>query len=124
MFYYLLNYQCLKSIEQITDNYDSNCTDSNKQSQQFGFIAFRNIIIEGSESVVTAIIKDKITPSCAPLANNASATGIVPNISAYIGTPINVANITQRDYCFLVQLTPSFRNPVMNDRPDTNTIKI
>ena len=32
-----------------------------------------------------------------PLAINASAIGIVPNISAYIGIPINVAIRTERD---------------------------
>ena len=44
----------------------------------FGFIAFLSMMIEGKLNVVTAIIKDKIVPSCAPLASKASATGIVP----------------------------------------------
>lgn len=51
------------------------------RASNFGFTAFRNIIREGRDKVVTAIIKDKIAPSCAPLANRASATGIVPKIS-------------------------------------------
>lgn len=59
-----------------------------------GFTAFLSIIIEGKLNVVTAIMKDKIVPNCAPLANNASATGMVPKISAYIGTPTKVAKIT------------------------------
>src|SRR5690606_40812384 len=54
------------------------------------------ISIEGRESVVTAIIKESTTPSCAPLANNASATGMVPKMSAYIGTPISVASTTPK----------------------------
>ena len=67
---------------------------TNKASN-LGFIAFRNIIKEGKDKVVTAIINDKIAPSCAPLANSASATGIVPKISAYIGTPTSVAKMTE-----------------------------
>ena len=59
-----------------------------------GFTAFFNIIKDGKLNVVTAIIKDKIVPNCAPFASNASATGIVPKTSAYIGTPIRVAKIT------------------------------
>ena len=65
-------------------------------ASNFGLIAFRSIIIDGNESVVTAIMKDNMTPSCAPLESSASAIGIVPKISAYIGTPINVAMITPR----------------------------
>lgn len=65
------------------------------KASNFGFTAFRSIINEGKDKVVTAIIKDKIAPSCAPLANKASATGIVPKISAYIGIPTRVAKITE-----------------------------
>ena len=54
------------------------------KASNLGFTAFRSIIIEGRDKVVTAIIKDKIAPSWAPLANSASATGIVPKISAYL----------------------------------------
>ena len=59
-----------------------------------GFTAFFNMIKDGKLNVVTAIINDKIVPNCAPFESNASATGIVPKISAYIGTPIRVAKIT------------------------------
>ena len=62
--------------------------------RSLGFTAFFNIIIDGKLRVVTPIIKLKIVPSYAPFANKASATGIVPKISAYIGIPTNVANIT------------------------------
>lgn len=50
-----------------------------------GFTAFFSMIKDGKLNVVTAIINDKIVPNCAPFASNASATGIVPKISAYIG---------------------------------------
>ena len=40
------------------------------------------------------IIKLNTVPSCAPLYSSASATGIVPKMSAYIGTPISVASTT------------------------------
>ena len=46
--------------------------------------------------MVTAIIKDKIVPSWAPFASKASAIGIVPKMSAYMGIPIKVANITPK----------------------------
>ena len=36
-------------------------------ASSFGFTALRSIIKDGKLSVVTAIIKDKIVPSCAPL---------------------------------------------------------
>ena len=59
-----------------------------------GFTAFFNMIKDGRLNVVTAIINDKIVPNCAPFASNASATGIVPKISAYIGIPTSVAKTT------------------------------
>ena len=61
-----------------------------------GFTAFLSIIIDGRLNVVTAIINVKIVPNCAPLASNASATGIVPKISAYIGMPTSAANTTPK----------------------------
>ena len=45
---------------------------------------------EGRLKVVTAIMKDRIVPNCAPLYSRASATGMVPKISAYMGTPTRV----------------------------------
>mgnify|MGYP006068019877 CR=1 FL=1 len=48
-----------------------------KKANNFGFTALRSIISEGRDKVVTAIINDSTVPSCAPLASNASATGIV-----------------------------------------------
>ena len=61
----------------------------------FLFTAFDSIIIDGKDNVVTAIINDKTVPSPAPFNNRLSAIGIVPNISAYIGTPTTVASGTE-----------------------------
>ena len=47
-----------------------------KIPSNFGLTAFRSMIMEGRLSVVTAIIKARIVPSCAPFASRASATGI------------------------------------------------
>lgn len=66
------------------------------KANNFGLIAFFNIIIDGKLSVVTAIINDKTVPSKAPLESKASAIGITPNISAYIGIPSIVAIITPK----------------------------
>ena len=62
--------------------------------KSFGLIAFFSIMRDGRLSVVTAIIKLRIVPRSAPFARSASATGIVPKISAYIGIPTTVARIT------------------------------
>ena len=64
--------------------------------RSFGLIAFFSIMSDGRLSVVTAIIKLRIVPRRAPFARSASATGIVPKISAYIGTPMIVAKITPK----------------------------
>ena len=60
----------------------------------FFLIALDSITMDGRESVVTAIIKDKIVPSPAPFASRLSATGMVQKISAYMGTPTAVASGT------------------------------
>ena len=65
-----------------------------KMSSNLVFTAFFSIIMDGRLSVVTAIIKLRIVPSCAPFASSASATGIVPKMSAYIGTPTRTASTT------------------------------
>ena len=67
-------------------------------ARSFGLIALRSIMSEGSDKVVTAIINDKMVPSCAPFDNSASATGIVPKISAYIGTPTTTASNTPNGF--------------------------
>ena len=68
------------------------------RNKSFGLTAFFNIINDGRLSVVTAIIKDRTVPSWAPFANRASAIGIVPKISAYIGTPTIVAKTTPNGF--------------------------
>ena len=65
------------------------------RASSFGFTALRSIIREGRDKVVTAIINDRIAPSCAPFAYKASAIGIVPKISAYMGMPTKVAKTTE-----------------------------
>ena len=67
-----------------------------KMQSSLGFTALRSIIMDGRDSVVTPIMNESTTPSSAPLASNASAIGIVPKISAYIGTPATVARITPK----------------------------
>lgn len=67
-----------------------------KIPKSFGLTAFLSIIMDGRERVVTAIIKDSTTPSKAPFESKASAIGIVPKISAYMGTPATVAKITPK----------------------------
>ena len=56
------------------------------------------MIKEGRLSVVTAIIKDRMVPSCAPLKSKASATGMAPKISAYMGMPTSVARTTPKGF--------------------------
>lgn len=77
-----------------------NVTIPIKIINNFGLTAFLNKIIEGKDKAVTAIIKDKMVPTPTPLTNNASAMGIVPNISAYIGIPMDVANKTEKGFSF------------------------
>ena len=69
-----------------------------KTASSFGFIAFFSITSDGKLRVVTAIIKLNTVPSNAPLPNKASATGITPNMSAYIGVPSTVANTTPNGF--------------------------
>ena len=65
-----------------------------KVNSKRGLMAFLSMIKEGKLNVVTDIIKASTVPNKAPLANRASATGIVPKISAYIGMPTKVARKT------------------------------
>ena len=67
-------------------------------ARSFGLIAFFSMINDGRLSVVTAIMKLRIVPSKAPFDRSASAIGIVPKISAYIGTPIRVASTTPKGF--------------------------
>ena len=65
-----------------------------------GLTTLLSIIIDGSESAVTAIIKDNTVPIPTPFPNNASAIGNVPNMSAYIGIPTAVASNTAKGLSF------------------------
>jgi hypothetical protein len=53
-------------------------------------------ISDGKDNAVTAIMNDSIVPTPTPFVNNASAIGIVPKISAYIGMPTIVASKTEK----------------------------
>ena len=64
--------------------------------RSLGLITFPNIIIDGKLNVVTAIIKLRTVPSVAPFDKKASAIGMAPKISAYIGAPTIVANNTPK----------------------------
>ena len=74
-----------------------------------GFTALRSRIMEGTLRVVTAIIKLRMVPKSAPLARRASATGMVPKMSAYMGTPTITARSTPRGFrlprIFSIQLS-------------------
>ena len=88
-----------------------------KTPSSFGFTALRSMTIDGRDSVVTPIIKASTVPSCAPLPSRASAMGIVPKMSAYMGMPMMVAKITPKGL-WLTRHNPAFGNPVVNDSPD------
>ena len=66
-----------------------------KVNSNLGFTTLFNIIIDGKLNAVTPIINDRMVPTPTPFANNASAMGMVPKISAYIGTPTIVAIKTE-----------------------------
>ena len=67
-----------------------------KIPSSFALTAFLSMIIDGSDSVVTPIMNESTTPSSAPFPSKASAIGIVPKMSAYIGIPQIVAMITPK----------------------------
>ncbi len=64
-------------------------------ANNLGFTTLLSIIIEGRDKAVTLIINASTVPIGTPAINNASAIGIVPNISAYIGIPTTEAIITE-----------------------------
>ena len=49
------------------------------------------MIISGSDSAITDIMKASTVPSAAPLAMSASTTGMMPAAFEYIGMPISTA---------------------------------
>ena len=64
-------------------------------ANNLGFTVFLSIIIDGKDNAVTPIMKLRTVPMPTPFENSASAIGIVPKISAYIGIPTIVANNTE-----------------------------
>ena len=70
-------------------------TTLTKTPSNLGLTTFFSIIIDGRESAVTPIMNDNAVPRPTPFKTNASATGRVPKISAYIGTQTNVAMSTE-----------------------------
>ena len=63
-----LNKQKLECVKQIARRNDADGTDGNKYRQQPRIYGFAKLIIERRLSAVTAIIKDRTVPRCAPLA--------------------------------------------------------
>ena len=74
-----------------------------------GFTALRSRMMEGRLRVVTAIMKLRMVPNRAPLESRAYATGMVPKMSAYMGTPTITARITPKGFrlprIFRIQLS-------------------
>jgi len=66
-----------------------------KIAKSFVLTTFFNIIIEGRERAVTAIMNARAVPTPTPFVTKASAIGKVPKISAYIGIPTTVARSTE-----------------------------
>jgi hypothetical protein len=54
----------------------------------------RRMIISGSDSAITLIMKASTVPSAAPLASSACTMGMTPAALVYIGTPISTASGT------------------------------
>ena len=60
-------------------------------TRSLGFNTFRSIIISGTDSAVTAIIKARAVPIGIPLSINTATKGIIPAALEYNGTPISTA---------------------------------
>lgn len=86
----------------------------------FNLSTLHSIIKDGKLRVVTSIIKARIIPNCRPFASDTSVTGIIPNISAYIGILTNVAKITPKG---LTQnnLNPAFWYPFVDNCTNPRT---
>ncbi len=82
------------------------------RASSFGLIALRSIIMDGSDSAVTAIMKESITPSCAPLYHRASATGIR---AEYIGVHGD-SNCRGDNHAKRIILAESLHYPVLRYR--------
>ena len=92
-------------------------------ASSLGFTALRSMIRDGRDKVVTAIIKERTVPSCAPLESSASATGMVPkNICVHGDTNDRSEDHAKRIVAAEYGFNPTFRYPVVDQRadPDTN----
>ena len=66
-----------------------------KRPNNFGLTTCFSMTIDGKDNAVTPIMKESTVPNPTPFATSASEMGSVPKISAYIGTPTNVATNTE-----------------------------
>ncbi len=86
-----------------------------------GLTTFFNIISEGSDNAVTAIMKLRAVPMPTPFVTRASAMGNVPKISAYMGIPTSVA---KKDRIPLVLSKKGANNilwnPIMDERSNSD----
>mgnify|MGYP000225945319 CR=1 FL=1 len=93
-----LNEEILERIKNISHTDDTGGTDCRKRSQKPRLHRLSQHDHGRELKVVTAIMKLKMVPSWAPLAKSASATGMVPKISAYMGTPTRTARTTPKGF--------------------------
>ena len=73
-------------------------TIATKVTNSGNFTTFFNIIIEGKDNAVTAIMKASTVPIPTPFNTKASAIGKAPKMSAYIGIPTKVASGTENRF--------------------------
>ena len=110
-----LNQNELKRIEQIANNNNANRTNANKECQQFGFhsLAEHDKGRQGQGS--NRHHKGKNGTQLCPLESKASATGMVPKISAYMGIPTIVSeDRAKRIVAAKYGFNPTFRYPVVD----------
>ena len=113
----LLLQKRLEHIEEITDDDNTDRTDRDKRPSNFGFTALRSMISDGSESVVTAIMKESTVPSRAPLkkvpGNWDSTENVCVHRNADDGGEDDAKGIVAAEN----RLYNTFGNPVVDDRP-------
>src|SRR6266508_3185931 len=69
-------------------------TTATNAAMSAGRRTFRRMIMSGSESAITDIMKARTVPSAAPLPRSAWTTGMIPAAFEYIGTPSSTASGT------------------------------
>ena len=75
----------MQEVEDVPYGDDASGADGGKDARSLGFTALRKRIRDGTDKVVTPIMKLRTAPSLVPLDSRASAMGMVPKMSAYIG---------------------------------------